>query len=60
MNLFHLPWLEFAIAAGLIGSPIVSRLRDPNRAYRWGLLFTGISFASALLAWLVFSLGDPG
>ena len=41
MNLLHLPWLEFAIAAGLIGSPIVSRLRDPNRAYRWGLVFTG-------------------
>jgi NADH-quinone oxidoreductase subunit M len=59
MNLFHLPWLEVAIAAGLIGSPIVSRLRDPNRAYRWGLLFTGISFASALLAWLVFTLGIP-
>jgi NADH-quinone oxidoreductase subunit M len=60
MNLLHLPWLEFAIAAGLIGSPIVSRLRDPNGAYRWGLLFTGISFASALLAWLVFALGVPG
>ena len=59
MNLLHLPWLEFAIGAGLIGSPIVSRLRDPHRAYRWGILFTGISFVSALVAWLVFTLEVP-
>jgi NADH-quinone oxidoreductase subunit M len=60
MNLLYLPWLEFAIAVGLIGSPLVSRLRDPNRAYRWGLLCTGLSFGSALLAWLVFVYGVPG
>ena len=41
MNLLHLPWLELAIAVALVGSPCVSRLRDPDRAYRWGLAFTG-------------------
>jgi NADH-quinone oxidoreductase subunit M len=60
VNLLHLPWLEFAIAVGLIGSPLVSRLRDPSRAFRWSLLFTGLSFGSALLAWVVFVLGVPG
>ena len=60
MNVLHLPWLEFAIAAGLIGSPTVSMLRDPNRAYRWAILFTGLSVASAAMAWLVFLLGVPG
>ena len=59
MNLLHLPWLELAIAATLIGSPSISRLRDPNRAYRWGMLFTGLSFAGAFLAWLSFYLGTP-
>lgn len=52
-------WRELAIAAALIGSPIVSRLRDPNRAHRRGLAFTGLSFACATLAWLAFHLGIP-
>ena len=59
MNLLHLPWLELAIAVGLIGSPLVSRLRDPGRAFRWGLTFTGTSFGCAFLAWLTFALGTP-
>ncbi|AGA29210.1 proton-conducting transporter transmembrane domain-containing protein [Singulisphaera acidiphila] len=54
MNILHLPWLELAIALTLIGSPFVSRLRNPNRAYQWGLFFTGFSFACTLLAWLAF------
>jgi NADH-quinone oxidoreductase subunit M len=60
MNLLYLPWLEIAIGIALVGSPIVSRLRDPSRAYRWGLFFTGMSFAAALLAWLAFDLDIPG
>lgn len=61
MNLLSLPWLEFAIGISLAGSPLVSRLRDPNRAYRWGLVFTGLSFSCTFLAWLSFYLGaDPG
>jgi NADH-quinone oxidoreductase subunit M len=59
VNLLHLPWLELAIGMGLIGSPCISRLRDPARAFRWGLGFTGLSFACALLAWLVVMLGIP-
>ncbi len=57
MNLLHLPWLELAIGLTLIGSPIVSRLRDPNRAYRWGLVFMGLSFTCSFLAWLAFYVG---
>ncbi len=41
MNLLHLPWLELAIAITLFGLLFVSRLRNPNRAYQWGLVFTG-------------------
>src|SRR5438094_482999 len=54
MNLLHLPWVELAIASALVGSIVVSQIRDPNRAYRWGLAFTGFSFAGTLLAWLAF------
>jgi len=57
MNFLQLPWLEAAIVVALVGSPIVSRIRDPNRAYRWANAFTGASFACALLAWLSFDLG---
>jgi NADH-quinone oxidoreductase subunit M len=59
MNLLQLPWLEIAIGVSLVGSPLVSRLREPARAYRAGLVFTGLSFACALLAWLSFAVGTP-
>ncbi len=57
MNFLQLPWLEFSIAATLVGSPFVSRIRDPFRAYRWGMAFIGVSFACAFLAWLAFYVG---
>ena len=57
MNVLEIPWLELAILVALVGSPLVSRLRDPDRAYRWGLAFTGLSFACSVLAWLSFSTG---
>lgn len=57
MNVLHLPWLELAIGIALFGSIVVSRFRDPNQAYRWGLVFTGFSFCCAFLAWLAFYLG---
>jgi NADH-quinone oxidoreductase subunit M len=57
MNLLQLPWIELAIAAALIGSPFISMLRDPDRAYRWGLVFTGASLAFSIMAWLVFDAG---
>ena len=59
VNMLHLPWLELSIAVALVGSACVSRLRDPNRAFRWSLSFTGLSFSCTLLAWLVFNLGIP-
>lgn len=57
MNILHLPWLELAVAITLFGSPFVSRLRNPNRAYQWGLVFTGLAFACTLLAWFAFATG---
>jgi NADH-quinone oxidoreductase subunit M len=60
MNLLYLPWLELAVGLALVGSAFVSRLRDPNRAYRWAIVFTASSFACATLAWLGFYLGAPG
>jgi len=60
MNILTLPWLELAVAVSLVGSPTVSRMRDPNRAYRWGLIFTGLSFACAFLAWMSFYFGLSG
>jgi len=63
MNLPPIPWLELAVAVALFGSPVVSRLRDPDRAYRWCLVFTGMALAFAALAWLQYDAptagGDP-
>jgi len=59
MNLQTVPWLELAILSGLIGSPVVGMMRDPRRAFRWGLAFTGASFFCAVLAWLNFYVGTP-
>ncbi len=57
MNPLQLPWLELAIAAALFGSAFISRIRQPSRAYTWGVCFTGTSFVCSLLAWLSFYLG---
>jgi NADH-quinone oxidoreductase subunit M len=57
MNLFQLPWLEIALAVAAAGSLFVSRLRNPNWAYRWGLLFTGAALTCTVLASLGFYLG---
>jgi NADH-quinone oxidoreductase subunit M len=57
MNPIQLPWLEVAIAAALVGSVLVSRMRQPSRAYQWGVVFTGTSFICSLLAWLSFYQG---
>jgi NADH-quinone oxidoreductase subunit M len=59
MNILQLPWIDLAILVAMVGSLIVSRLKDPYRAYRWGLLFTGTSFGCALLASLAFAAGIP-
>jgi NADH-quinone oxidoreductase subunit M len=59
MNLLHLPWLESSIFISMIGPLVVSRFRDPTRAYHWGLACIGGSFACTVLAWLAFYVGIP-
>jgi NADH-quinone oxidoreductase subunit M len=59
MNPLSLPWLEAAIAVTLCGSLVVSRVRHPDRAYHFGLAFTGATFACTLLACLGFYLRIP-
>jgi NADH-quinone oxidoreductase subunit M len=59
MNPLSLPWLEMSIAVTLLGSVWVSRLREPMRAFRWGLAFTGAAFVGTVLAWLGFYLRIP-
>jgi NADH-quinone oxidoreductase subunit M len=51
-----LPWLELAIVIALAGALGVSLLREPMRAWRWGLAFTSAAFASTLMACLAFYL----
>ncbi len=57
MNVLHVPWLDLAIALALIGSPIVSRLRNPNQVNRWVVWFTGLAFFCTSMAWLAYYLG---
>jgi NADH-quinone oxidoreductase subunit M len=59
MNLLELPWLELSIGVSLLGALVVSPMRNPSRAYPWGLTFSGGALACALLAWLSFYLGTP-
>ncbi len=59
MKFLAMPWLELAFAATLGGSLFVTFFRNPNRAFRWKLVFSVTSFAFAVLAWLAFSLGTP-
>ncbi len=60
MRFLELPWLELAIALALVGALWVSRIREPYRAARYGLGFSGIVFAFTFLAWLGYYLGDRG
>ena len=49
-------WLELAILAALLGALCVGPLRDPLRAWRWGLAFTAAALACAVLACLGYYL----
>ncbi len=57
MRFLEVPWLEFSIATTLIGALWVSQVREPYRAARMGLVFTGIAFVFAFLAWLDYYVG---
>ena len=59
MSPLPIPWLEAAILIALAGAASISRLRNLNRAWRWGVAFTGTVFACTLLASLGFYLQDP-
>jgi NADH-quinone oxidoreductase subunit M len=57
MSFLQLPWLDSAIATALIGALWVGTIREPQRAARAGLVFTGTAFVFAFLAWLGFYIG---
>jgi NADH-quinone oxidoreductase subunit M len=59
MSLLHLPWLELSIAVTVLGALLIGGVRDPDRAFRWCVGFTGASFVCAVLAWLSFYLDTP-
>ena len=50
----HLPWLELAILAPLVGAAWVARLSDPEQARRASLAFSGVALVCAVGAWLDF------
>jgi NADH-quinone oxidoreductase subunit M len=52
--------VEWAIGVALLGSIMIGRVREPAKAYRAGVVFTGTSFACSLLAWLSFALYPSG
>src|SRR5262249_22228551 len=57
MSLLQVPWLELSIGVALLGSLAVSGAREPNRASRFGWVFTGLSFVCSFLALLAFYAG---
>jgi NADH-quinone oxidoreductase subunit M len=59
MNLSVPPWVELSILVPLVGAVVVSRLRDPDAAYRWCLGFTGAALACTVLAALCYALSLP-
>jgi NADH-quinone oxidoreductase subunit M len=57
MNPLVLPWLELAIGIAAFGSAFTGGLRQPARAYRWGVAFIGASLVCSLFASLSFYVG---
>jgi len=52
-------WLECSILLAMFGGLCVSPIRNPLRAWRWGLVLTGGTFFCTLLACTVFYLRVP-
>lgn len=48
----HLPWLELAILAPLVGAAWAARATDPERAQRRSLVFCGVALGLVLCAWI--------
>ncbi|MGI8978927.1 MAG: proton-conducting transporter membrane subunit [Pirellulaceae bacterium] len=55
MSEFQLPWLALAIVVPLVGAAWVARIRSPRTVSNWSLLFSGVSLAAAVGAWLDFT-----
>src|SRR5690348_16519615 len=47
MSELHVPWLEMAILAPVLGASWVGRLRDLDLARKWSVLFSSIALAAA-------------
>ena len=52
MNELHFPFIELAVVIPLVGSALVARVRDPQRALRCSVALTGLTFLAAVAAWL--------
>jgi NADH-quinone oxidoreductase subunit M len=59
MRIPTLPWLELSIVLAILGSLWVASQKQPARAARWGIIFTGATFLLTVLAWLSFATGTP-
>ncbi len=58
-QLLPLPWLELAVAIAIVGSVVVSRIREPYHAWQLYIFVSGTVFVCASFAWLCFYLyGD--
>ncbi|MBV8487300.1 MAG: oxidoreductase [Planctomycetaceae bacterium] len=57
MSIWELPGLDLSITIALIGALWVSQVREPIRAARHGLVFTGLVFSCTFLAWLEYYVG---
>jgi NADH-quinone oxidoreductase subunit M len=57
MSFWDVPWLELAAVVPAAGALVVSRVRDPVRAFRCGLGFTAAALACAALAGVRFYAG---
>jgi NADH-quinone oxidoreductase subunit M len=55
MSQLHFPFLELAIVIPLVGSLLVSRVRDVERARFWSLLVCGAVFICTVGAWQDFN-----
>jgi NADH-quinone oxidoreductase subunit M len=59
MIVLPLPWLEVAILVALVGALVISRVDNLDRAWRWGVAFTGLVFACTAMSSFGFLLQSP-
>jgi len=52
----HGPWLELAILLPLVGAAVVRRFVDRYQAWKWGVVFSGLTFLLCVAAWQDFGL----